>query len=515
MFLANMSHEIRTPMNGVIGLTHLLGSTALDERQRDYVRKIQLSGEHLLGIINNILDMSKIEADKLKLDRRDFDLEAVLRNISTLFAESAAEKRLELVVEIQQGLPARWHGDPLRIGQVLINFVSNAIKFTEAGDIVISARVERADAEGTQLRLEVRDSGLGLAPEQVRRLFENFEQVDGSATRRVGGTGLGLAISRRLAELMEGRVGVESAPGAGSAFWLSIPLRPLPVRSAELASPEASAPVLLLEDNASARRAIASMLAESGRRVIVAGSTADARSAVDGEKELSLAFVDESLPDGAWAAFARSMAANLPEASLVLMSADPERAGLRERALEAGYRDVIAKPLLPSDVRSIVARADGTAGPPTGSRSIADEAPSDRSALAGARVLLVEDNPINRLVASGIMKLDGIDIDTAENGQLALDRLASEAYDLVLMDVQMPVMDGLAATRALRASPAFAALPVIAMTANAFDSDRELCLEAGMNDYIAKPIEPQALRRKLAHWLDRLERDRHIASPGA
>jgi two-component system sensor histidine kinase/response regulator len=500
IFLANMSHEIRTPMNGVLGLTHLLSRTRLDARQLDYVGKIRLSGEHLLGIINNVLDMSKIEADKLTLDNRDFDLEETLRNVATLFAEKAAEKGLELVIDLERGLATRWHGDALRIGQVLINFVSNAIKFTDSGDIVIGVATHRVDDLKTHLRMEVRDTGIGLEAEQAQRLFANFEQIDASATRRFGGTGLGLAISRRLAELMGGQVGVVSVPGVGTTFWVQLPLSPLKP-AVPLAVGSSARGALLLEDNSHARRAIATMLEDLFADVIVTESAETASEALVRASAPEFAFIDEGLANGVSIEFARSLLAAASGAVLILMSADPERDGLRALAREAGYRDVIGKPVLPTALRAVLAPSDVEPEVPSRPESSQHDAALVTSSLASAHILLVEDNPINRLVASELMKLEGLRVDTAENGQDALDKLAIESFDLVLMDVQMPVMDGLAATRLLRERPEFAALPIIAMTANAFDEDRERCLDAGMNDYLSKPIELETLLRKLARWL--------------
>ncbi|HOW61328.1 MAG TPA: response regulator [Candidatus Contendobacter sp.] len=376
-FLANMSHEIRTPMNAILGMTHLALKTKPTPLQRDYLVKIQRSGQHLLGLINDILDFSKIDAGKLGIEQTDFELSHVLDNVTNLMAEKIASKGLKLTITVAADVPNRLVGDPLRLGQVLINYANNAVKFTEHGEITVAVRVAAplAEEEGILLHFAVRDTGIGIGAEQLPLLFQSFQQADASITRQYGGTGLGLAISKRLAELMGGAVGVESTPGQGSTFWFTARLG-------------------------------------RGAEAVVAPAVPPARS--------------EPLPDLA--------------------------------------------------------------------------------ALAGCRALLVEDNALNQEVATAFLREAGLEVDLAPDGAVAVEKVRGTAYDIVLMDMQMPVMDGIAATLAIRQLPDRADLPIVAMTANVMAGDRERCLAAGMNDHIAKPIDPQELFDKLRQWVRPMRR---------
>ena len=373
-FLANMSHELRTPMNAIIGLSHLLGRETLTPAQLDRIDKINASAEHLLRIINDILDLSKIEADKITLESIDLDLPRVVEEAEGLLHESARAKGLPLIHEIDPALPAGLRGDPMRVRQILINFIGNAIKFSERGEVLTRIQVVDTDETHCRVRCEVIDRGIGLSEAQQRGIFEAFTQADGSTTRKYGGTGLGLAICKRLCRLMCGEIGLSSTPGAGSTFWVELPL---------LRRPEAAGPA----------------------------------------------------------------------------------------------------PLPPA--------ADG----------IADPAAQLRATRAGRRILLVEDNPLNQEVARALLRKVGLVVDVAENGARALEMLDRQCYDLALMDLSMPVMGGLEATAAIRARPAFDSLPIVAITANAFDEDRSACLAAGMNDHVAKPFNPESLYRCLLEWL--------------
>jgi two-component system, sensor histidine kinase and response regulator len=509
-FLANMSHEIRTPMNAIIGMAHLALRTQLDARQHDYVTKILTAGQHLLGIINDILDFSKIDSDRMTIESVDFELEHVLASVTDFISERAAAKNLELLVDVDARLPNSLRGDPLRLGQVLTNYASNAIKFTEHGSVVIRVRQAQARESDILLRFEVEDTGIGLEPDQIKKLFQSFSQADTSTTRKYGGTGLGLAISKRLAELMGGHVGVESDPGRGSTFFFTAWLgRGEAQRRTYLPRPDLRAQrVLVVDDNPLALQTLSQMLrsmtfrvdeATSGEEALVAITRADG-----GSDPFAVVFLDWRMPGLDGAETGRRIAAmSLAARPRRVMVSAHSREDMHREADGAGFDGVLLKPVTPSIVFDAVLRALGTdtPHPETDITHATHTQTADLGRLEGARVLLVEDNELNQQVALELLGAAGMHVAMAEDGEQGVRRVQDAVYDVVLMDVQMPVMDGLAATRRIRALPGFGTLPILAMTANAMAGDRERSLDAGMNDHITKPIDPHELFDVLLRWL--------------
>ncbi|MDX9995280.1 MAG: response regulator [Rhodocyclaceae bacterium] len=506
-FLANMSHEIRTPMNAIIGLAHLMRRDAVLPRQFEHLDKIGSAAQHLLGIINDILDFSKIESGKLTLEEVDFDLDGVFRSINILVGDKAAEKDLEVVTRIDPALPQMIRGDRMRLGQILLNFANNAIKFTESGNVVLRARRVSAPGEETMLRIrfEVSDTGIGMTPEEAGRMFRPFEQADVSTTRNYGGTGLGLAISKRLAELMHGAVGVESQPGKGSTFWFEAPFAEGQEAPAAPAEPRRDLPpfrVLVADDLAEARESLCDMLGMLQFQTRCVSSGQQALDAI-GEAEafgrpFDLVMLDWSMPgmDGIETAH-RIRSLQLPHPPTLMLITAFGREWPPELLEGAGIRQTLVKPVSPSSLYEAVVEV--TTGV-TKERQAVD-ACADLARLKGRRILLAEDNPINQEVALDLLRDAGLVVDLAEDGVRAVDLARRNAYDLILMDMQMPHMDGIAATMQIKRLPGREQVPILAMTANAFTEDRQACLNAGMVDHVAKPVNPDALFASILHWL--------------
>ena len=499
-FLANMSHEIRTPMNAVIGLAHLALKTDLTARQRDYVSKVHGAGISLLGIINDILDFSKIEAGKLDIEATDFRLDDVIASVCTVTSQKAQEKGLEFLVGVSQDIPSSLVGDPLRLGQIITNLVNNAVKFTECGEIRVRAELLERTGEKVQLKFSVRDTGLGMTPEQAAKLFQPFTQADMSTTRKHGGTGLGLTICRRLVELMGGRIWLESAPGEGSTFsftvWLGVGSE---VRDARVV-PEAlgSLRALVVDDNAAAREILVDALGGVSRSVDAVATGPEAVAAVrqhDATDPYDVVFMDWRMPgmDGIEATRLIRQDEGIRRQPAVVMVTAFGREEVREEAERLRVDGFLVKPVTRS---MIVDALVGVFAPSEAQARHAGAGAEEQSVrLTGARILLAEDNEINQQIAVELLEGVGAGVTVAGNGREAVEKLAASpaGFDLVLMDVQMPEMDGYDATAKIRADARFTELPILAMTAHATAEERDRCLAAGMNGHISKPIDPAAL----------------------